>query len=117
MIYYLGDRGLLYERWPTYTSDLSAFSLTSASAGYESKVVDSSAITGNMVIPKQAQTSRLSGFFKAPHDGDYKFYIETEGQAILYFGNTTADKVRGMVCYIREKNAFTWIIGSTVDDF
>ncbi|NXS36361.1 PKHD1 protein, partial [Pomatostomus ruficeps] len=74
-----GNRGLLFEVWAD------ASDLTAAGPGYRWQFVpDASSPARFLSGAKESFSSRLRGFFVAPHTNNYTFWIQADGQAALY---------------------------------
>lgn len=84
----LGNRGLLREVWTsTKVTDLSSIgNLNSKSRDYHYEVVPdaSSRLLKPSFGEKKWFSSRLRGFFVAPSDNTYTFYIQADDKADLY---------------------------------
>ncbi|XP_077870118.1 fibrocystin-L-like [Saccoglossus kowalevskii] len=86
---YPGNRGLLREVWTGTTVNIISeiATLDESSPGYfDEIVVDGSSESGSDAGDNYV--SRLSGYFVAPYDSDFTFFIVADEEAQLYFSET-----------------------------
>ncbi|XP_006825958.1 fibrocystin-L-like [Saccoglossus kowalevskii] len=86
---YPGNRGLLREVWTGTTVNIISeiATLDESSPGYlDEIVVDGSSESGSDAGDNYV--SRLSGYFVAPYDSDFTFFIIADNEAQLYFSET-----------------------------
>ncbi|XP_041373046.1 fibrocystin-L-like isoform X2 [Gigantopelta aegis] len=82
---YKGNRGLKYEIWNSTTRSAASLTefqtLLSSAADYYMKIVDEANLTDTSNVN---YVSRMSGFFIAPLDSQYRFYAKGDNNVVLY---------------------------------
>ncbi|XP_077992871.1 fibrocystin-L-like [Glandiceps talaboti] len=85
---YPGQRGMLWEMWadttPSSLSDIQSYD--SSTANYRSEIVREAHAPDVEIYDSYA--SRLSGYFLAPVNSDYTFYLMADDKAELYLSTT-----------------------------
>ena len=78
----LGPRGLMYELWTN--TDTDPDTLNKDDPNYNMLQIDGSRIQGSIFNETDGFTSKLSGYFLAPHSGKISFYLRSSDEAKLF---------------------------------